>query len=59
MDKINDYEMTLRLSKKKHATCTICNCQAQEMYIMRRHGQSDYLCRTCTSNALLIAALMR
>lgn len=58
MEKISDYEMVIKLSTKKHAKCTICGYHAQEMYIMRRHGWGEYVCRECISKGLLIAALM-
>lgn len=58
MDRINDYEMNIKKTTKSTAKCELCGHSAQEMYLMRRHGESHYLCRSCMSGALLVAALM-
>ena len=58
MDKISDYEITIRKTTKSTAKCELCKYHYEEMYLMRRHGISKYLCRKCTSDLLLVAALM-
>lgn len=58
MEKISDYEISIRKTAKKSAKCSACGYRRQETYLVHRHGDSRYLCRECVSCLLAIAALM-
>jgi len=57
MEKITDYEMEIRRTKKAHVKCGVCGYAYNETYIFRRHKKSEYLCRKCISDLLFLAAL--
>lgn len=57
MEKIKDFEMNIRKTTRSTAKCKVCGYYADEMYLFRRHGKSQYLCRTCISDLLMIASL--
>lgn len=58
MGKLKDLEMSITKSKNKRSKCKLCGYHTEEMYIVRRHGVSIYLCREHTEHLLLVAALI-
>lgn len=59
MDKIKNYEMSIKITPRKKAKCYACHYYKKEMYIVRRNNASSYLCRDCMSTFLIMAGLMK